>query len=65
MAGLQMTNDTKQTTAYSVGDARENFAEIINRVAFGGERIVITRHGKPIAAIVSVPDAILAESVQQ
>lgn len=53
-----------QTTPYSIAEARENFSEIINRVAFGGERIVITRHGKPIAAIVPVSDAVLAESAQ-
>jgi prevent-host-death family protein len=40
----------------SVSEARERFAEIVNRVGFGDERIIIERHGKPIAALVSATD---------
>jgi prevent-host-death family protein len=39
-----------------VTQARAEFAELINRAAYGGERIVVTRHGKPIAAFVSAAD---------
>ena len=28
------------------------FSELINRVGFGHERIVLTRHGKPLVALV-------------
>ena len=38
----------------SAGDARVRLAELINRVAYGGERIVITRNGKPIAQLSGV-----------
>lgn len=33
---------------------REHGSEIVNRVAYGDEEIVLTRRGKPIAAIVSL-----------
>lgn len=36
--------------------ARAELANAVNRVAFGGERIVLKRHGKDCAAIVSLDD---------
>lgn len=39
-----------------VTQARAEFADLVNRVGYGGERIVVTRHGKPLAAIVSAAD---------
>jgi prevent-host-death family protein len=36
----------------STVEAREKFSEIVNRAAFGRERIVLTRRGKPLAAII-------------
>ena len=33
---------------FSVSEAKAKFSELINRVAYGGERVVITRHGKPV-----------------
>lgn len=38
----------------TAGQARNNFAYLINTVAFGGKRIEILRHGKRIVAIVSI-----------
>ncbi len=43
-------------TAVSVADARGDLASLLNRVAFGKERLVITRHGREVAAIVPVED---------
>ena len=37
-------------------ELRANLAEVLNRVAFGGEQIVIKRHGKPFVAIVATYD---------
>lgn len=39
-----------------VTQARADFAELVNRAAYGGERIVMTRHGKPIVALVPAAD---------
>ncbi len=36
--------------------ARGRFAEILNRAAYGGERIILERRGKPVAAVVSMED---------
>jgi prevent-host-death family protein len=47
-------------------DAREQFAEVVNRAAFGKERIVLTRRGKPVAAVVPLEDVeLLAELEDQ
>lgn len=35
-------------------ELRTHGSEIVNRVAYGHEEIVVTRRGKPIAAIVSL-----------
>ncbi len=40
----------------STVEARERFAEVVNRAAFGQERIVLTRRGKALAAVVPIED---------
>lgn len=37
-------------------DAREQMAELVSAVAFGGARIILQRHGRDVAAIVSIED---------
>ena len=44
------------TSSVPLGRARTELAELCSRVAYGGERIVLTRHGKPGAVLVSVQD---------
>ncbi|GGZ27636.1 type II toxin-antitoxin system Phd/YefM family antitoxin [Streptomyces poonensis] len=39
-----------------VTQARAELADLINRVVYGGERVVVTRHGKPLVALVSAAD---------
>ena len=38
--------------------------EIVNRVAFGGERVVINRSGKQVVAIVSVQDLAVLQRLE-
>ncbi|MFI6685031.1 type II toxin-antitoxin system Phd/YefM family antitoxin [Streptomyces sp. NPDC050485] len=45
-----------------VTQARAELAELINRVVYGGERVVVTRHGKPLVALVSAADLEKLES---
>ena len=45
-------------------EARLQFAEVVNKVAFGGERVVLHRHGKDVAAIVPVDDLRLLEALE-
>ncbi|MFK4069688.1 type II toxin-antitoxin system Phd/YefM family antitoxin [Streptomyces sp. NPDC029674] len=46
-----------------VTQARAELAELINRVVYGGERVVVTRHGKPLVALVSAADLERLESL--
>ncbi|WP_432031562.1 type II toxin-antitoxin system Phd/YefM family antitoxin [Streptomyces antibioticus] len=39
-----------------VTQARAELADLINRVVYAGERVVVTRHGKPLIALVSAAD---------
>ncbi len=41
----------------SVVKLRDCLADVINRAGYTGERIILTRHDKPVAAIVPVDDA--------
>lgn len=52
------------TTSINTADAKEEFSELINRVAHNKERILLTRRGKEIAAIVPVEDLLLLEASQ-
>lgn len=40
----------------SIGQVKRDISELVNRVAYGGERIVLTSRGKPKAVLVSVSD---------
>jgi prevent-host-death family protein len=40
----------------NVVDVRNTFSEYLNRVSYQGQRIVIQRRGKPVAALVSLED---------
>jgi prevent-host-death family protein len=42
--------------------AKAHLSEYINRVRYRGERILIERHGKPVAALVSPEDLARLES---
>ncbi|HEV3167128.1 MAG TPA: type II toxin-antitoxin system Phd/YefM family antitoxin [Isosphaeraceae bacterium] len=41
--------------------ARDDFAEVLNRVAYKGDRIVLHRRGKDVAAVISIEDLKLFE----
>ena len=51
-------------TRIAASEARTDFAEIMNKVAFGGERILLHRHGKDVAAIVPIEDLRLIEDLE-
>ncbi|MGD0068111.1 MAG: type II toxin-antitoxin system Phd/YefM family antitoxin [Streptosporangiaceae bacterium] len=44
------------TQEIPVTQARDELAELVNRVAYGHERIVLTRHSKPVACLVPPED---------
>lgn len=40
----------------STVEARENFSEMINQAAYGNQRVVLTRRGKPLVAVISLQE---------
>ena len=51
------------TTSVKAEEARNKFSDIVNRAAYGHERIVVTRRGKDIAAVVPMEDLRLIEQL--
>lgn len=51
-------------SAMSASDAREHFAEVVNRTAYGKERVVLTNRGKPLAVLVPIEDLELLEQIE-
>lgn len=49
----------------SIGQVKRDLSKLVNRVTFGGERIILTSRGKPKAAIVSIEDLQVIEQVSQ
>lgn len=49
----------------SVAYAREHFAEYLGRVAFSKDRVVVTKHGKKVAAVVPYEDLELLEKLEE
>lgn len=52
------------TKPLSVSEARDKLAEVIGQVQYGGERVTISRRGKPVAVVVSVADAAWLEAME-
>lgn len=45
-------------------EAREHFSDVVNRAAYGKERVLLLRHGKQVAAVVPVEDLVLLEQLE-
>ncbi|HTM64291.1 MAG TPA: type II toxin-antitoxin system Phd/YefM family antitoxin [Gammaproteobacteria bacterium] len=52
------------TTSINTADAKEEFTDLVNRVALNKERIILTRRDKEIAAIVPLEDLKFLEESQ-
>ena len=48
----------------AVIDARKDLADVLNRAAYGKERVVLTRRGKDVAAIVPMDDLKILEAIE-
>jgi prevent-host-death family protein len=49
----------------SIGQVKRDISTLVNRVAFGGERIILTSRGKPKAALISIEDLQILEQTGQ
>jgi len=52
------------TRKMSAAEARKNFANIVNRVAYGNDSVVVTRRGEEVAAIVSIEELKLLQQIE-
>ena len=52
------------TISINTADAKEEFSELVNRVAHNKERIILTRRGKDIAVIIPIEDLALLQDIQ-
>ena len=43
-------------TQVSIGQVKRDISELVNRVTYAGERIILTSRGKPKAVLVSMDD---------
>ena len=71
-----MTDGSKMTIMYvtafkeimsmtvNIVAIRSNLADTINRVAYQGERVILQRRGKGVAAMVSMEDLALLEKLE-
>jgi prevent-host-death family protein len=48
-----------------VTQARDELADLVSRVAYGHERIILTRHSKPVACLVSPEDLARLEEAER
>jgi antitoxin Phd len=60
----QMNFEEDSMSSVSTAKARERLSTLVERVSSGKERVVLTRRGKAVAALVSVEDLATLESIE-
>jgi antitoxin Phd len=61
---ITYTGGAAMTTKLSTADVRKNFSNIVNRVSFGKESIILTRRGEDIAALVAMDELRLLQELE-
>ncbi len=56
--------DVAMITKISTADARKNLSNIVNRVSFGKESIILTRRGEEIAALIAIDELRLLQELE-
>ncbi len=51
-------------TEISTVEARDQFSEIVNKAAYGKERMIVTRRGKALAALIPIEDLRILEEIE-
>ena len=52
------------TTHISASEARERLSDLLNEVSVRGDRVVLERHGKRVAAMISAKDLDLLQALE-
>ena len=63
-AGTATAPEAIRASCLAATEARDDFAELLNRVAYRGERIALHRRGKKVAALVPIEDLLLLERLE-
>ena len=48
----------------AASEARKGFADLINRAGYAGERVILEKHGREVAAVVPIVDLIMLELME-
>jgi prevent-host-death family protein len=62
---VQIIQFVQMAKKLSTSEARQEFADIINRAAYGGERVILHRRKKPVAAVVPIEDVEFLEQLEE
>lgn len=49
----------------SVAEAKNNFSDLLNRVIYRRERIIVSKHGKPVGELLSTQDLEQLEELEK
>jgi prevent-host-death family protein len=49
---------------FTTVEARKQIGEVINRAAYGKERVILTRRGEPVVAVVPIEDVETLEGLE-
>ncbi len=58
------TASTTHHPEVALAELRSSVGDVINRAAYGHERVLVTRNGKPAAALISVEDLAYFEELE-
>jgi len=53
------------TIKVTTAEARKNFADIVNNVAYGKDTVILTRRGKEIVALISIEELKLLQQLEE
>ncbi len=59
-----MPPSLENADAVPVTEARDEFAELVNRAAYAHDRVRLTRHGRVVAALISAEDLAFFEALE-
>jgi prevent-host-death family protein len=65
-AGKQIVEDPRRLgdEDISIADLRARLGDLVARVSYKHDRVVVTKHGKPVAALISVEDLEFFEKLE-
>jgi prevent-host-death family protein len=57
-------NRNRKYRTLRLAEVRESLGDVVNLVAYAGERIVLTRYGRPVVVVVPLEDVQLLDSLK-